>query len=331
MNPGMIDPATDTLIHDEKLQTRLDSLLTKITSSTAPFDQDPFKAFIRRSNGKIRVALVDLSSAMKLVSPTIAESNSTIETYAASLAKLAALYAAHQLRFDLNEKARNGSLSLTSAALNSLKRIFDVTVGSGGAIQSFEFKTAFRNHLRAICEDCDATTVIDAVGFQFIASSMWQSGLFHCKRGGLWLGGDYDACGDPRRTWNGILHGVTALSATSFFTLLAQGRLIDDASTKSITDALIAQRSGCNSAFEEGLTAAGLVTPGFKIISKIGFWGGFSHEGALIERSDGARTIRYALCVLTQCDDTTGDESQLGWRVLQRIIVQLDEFVRTNP
>jgi hypothetical protein len=252
MNPGMIDPATDTLIHDERLQTRLDGLLTKITSNTASFDQDPFKAFIRRSNGKIRVALVDLSSAMKLVSPTIAESNSTIETYAASLAKLAALYAAHQLRFDLNEKARNGSLSLTPAALNSLKRIFDVTVGSGGAIQSFEFTTAFRNHLRAICEDCDATTVINAVGFQFIASSMWQSGLFHCKRGGLWLGGDYDACGEPRRTWNGILHGVTALSATSFFTLLAQGRLIDDASTKSITDALIAQRSGCNSAFEEG-------------------------------------------------------------------------------
>ena len=120
------------------------------------------------------------------------------------MAKIAALYAAYQLKFDLNVTATTKPATFTQNRLNALKKIFDVPHASGASPSfKFELNNTFRAALDTICENCDATYVIGSLGFRFMASALWQSGLYECRRGGLWLGATYGACrGVSRRSWH---------------------------------------------------------------------------------------------------------------------------------
>jgi len=298
--------------------------MAKLFARTAPFDREPFKTFAR-TGGKIRAALVDLSTELKFLFPDVAEYDSATETYGASLAKLGAIYAAHQLRFDLNVQARITPSSMTADRIRRLKTIFDVTTVGSPAVASFEFNRDFLGFLGGICENSDADAIMKALGFPYIASALWQSGLYDCRRGGIWLGGLYDGC---KTLWHldpigSQCHGVTALSVATFFTLLAQGRLIDDYSSQKIKDILIMQPDRCGSRFKVGLADAGRFAATDRIYSKIGVYGAYSHEGALIDRVSIGK--KYAAVVLTISNG--GD----GGMVRQKLIEHLDELIKTNP
>lgn len=68
--------------------------------------------------GRLRFALVDLTGAVKLRSPQFAGSRETEQGGLGSMAKLACMYAAYQLKFDLEDLARQRSIT-------DLKVLFD--------------------------------------------------------------------------------------------------------------------------------------------------------------------------------------------------------------
>ncbi len=145
---------------------------------------------------------------------------------------------------------------------------------------------------------------------------MWQSGLRHPSRKGLWIRNTFflldlpAAQRNPRChtvvkndnteksvSWNGDpmkegQNGLTALSAATFFTLLAQGRLVDKDTSKDI-EALLKQ------------ACSGLPFPESEIrATKCGQVGNVLHAAALIKK-DGRL---YVLVVLTKAavwSDTT--------------------------
>jgi hypothetical protein len=355
MNPGFIDTTAGMLLVNSALDQKLKALVANLQANRPPFDNDPYKTFVR-SGSKIRIALVDLSSSTKLLSPQLAEFNSTVATRAASLAKIGALYAAHQLRFDLNHKGKNPA-AISNSEIVQLQKMFDVTQVSGPApAVTFDFNPFFRGKLNDICHNCSASFVIGLLGTTYISSVLKQSGLYDCRLGGLWVGTTYanpreirDECppvGDLNRQLrhrtdpiSNLSHSVTALSAASFFTLLAQGRLVDDAACQSMKLMLLQQKPGCPSRFEDGLNSAGLSVNSNQVVSKIGVLpskvvcakpgpGGpcFIHEAALIERAHGPKPLRYAVSVITESKRGDGAND-----LLIDIIAKLDELVRNNP
>ena len=108
---------------------------------------------------------------------------------------------------------------------------------------ALDFTPTARDTFANIAHNCPAGTLIAKVGMPFIGSVAWKSGLYHPMRNGLWLRSSY--C--DKGTWaspvkSPWVHNVTALSAATYFTLLAQGRLVDPASSTDIKNAL---RGGC--------------------------------------------------------------------------------------
>ena len=324
LNPGFINSTNQSLLLDPKLDPLVKDLMNKLHKGQAPFNKEPYTTFLKRK-GKVRIALVNLSTPSQLVSPQVAEFNSTVETYGASLAKLVPLYAAFQLKFDLNFEAAKNPKAFSPKQLEALKNIFDISTTSGSSpIIRFEFNPKFLRALDEICHNCDASFVINSLGFNLIASALWQSGLYDCQRGGLWVGANYGhekTCpSTPPKSWHSdpigsISHGVTALAVATYFTLLAQSRLIDSSSSNKIMANLIPRdllspgNNRCPSYFVWGLNH----NESFQIpsktdaaASKIGIYYAINkpeyyHEGSLIQRHHNGRTLRYAVSILTQC------------------------------
>lgn len=294
LNPGFID-ANDNVIVDtasDGLQTCLQTLITSQfqnylanRSSTAP-----------SGNDRLRVALVDVTGD-KLARPDFAGWGSTVAMYGASVPKILAVYAAHQLRMDLRYIAASQKIStgpaLEKAALQqwnlgsngpNLGWLFDIRRWSG-APTTLDFSAAASGALAGIMHNEDAGSVIVGVGFPYIASVTWQSGLFHPTRGGLWLTGAYGKGSWISNPVKGVHSAnVTALAAATYFTLLAQGRLVDDATSSDIKTVL---RGGClTSLFPDNLGV---------VASKCGIYSGFLHDCALIVRPN----IRYVVVGLT--------------------------------
>src|SRR2546425_937619 len=354
MSPGFLDPATGTPRVNPGLDHKLKTLLADLKATKPPFDKEPYTKFVS-SGAKMSVALVDLSSNAKLVFPQFAEFRSTVETEAASLAKIAALYAAHQLRFDLNHEARQNPLSMTPNRLAGLRAIFDATqVGGAPPLWNFDFNAELREALNVLCHNCSSSIVIGRLGTTYISSVLRQSGLYDCRLGGLWMGTTYANQEEIRKECpevaklnaqlahqlepigRRLFHGATALSAAAFFTLLAQGSLVDDAACQSMQGMVMQQMKDCESRFETGLTNAGIALD--KVFSKIGVLPSkghcsergkpgtcFIHEAALIERVHEKKRLRYVAAVLTE--SKPGDAAN---DLLKVIIVKLDELIRKN-
>ncbi len=179
LNPGYIDSVTHALRLDPSLDPKLKALMADVFAGKSLFDREPYKKFVS-NRGKIRVALVDLSTDEKYLFPTVTEYDSAKVTYGASLAKIGALYGAHQLRFDLNIQARTNPQSMTADRIRKLKTIFDVTHVGQPPVASLEFNRDFLRALNEICENWAAKKIITAVGFRYLASALWQSGLYDC-------------------------------------------------------------------------------------------------------------------------------------------------------
>lgn len=322
MNPGFIN-ASDELVVD-KTPTGLQTCLSAVVQSVAG-------DLLSKSGGgkpsaadRVRVALVDLTGS-KLTQPEFAGWGSPVAMYGASVPKILGLYAAYQLRADLRRMADTAGLTagadvekearalwkkLGLKGLPDLVWLFDIRTWkkSDGPL---DFSETARAAFDQIMHNCPAGRIIAKVGFEYIASVTWQSGLFHPSRGGLWL--SYAYCG--MGSWAspvsaGYVHNVTALSAATFFALLGQSRLVDDQSSLEMK---IILGGGCFTGWLSNVRIP-------MVSMKCGIWNGYFHDCILAE--DGS--VRYAAAVL----------SRLGTRregeIYAKLWTALDQAVRNN-
>jgi V8-like Glu-specific endopeptidase len=270
----------------------------------------------------IHVAVVDLTKA-KLSKPDLAAWGAPVDMYGASVPKILALYAAFQLRADLrNLIARTSPADgkhLESSAIAEWKAkgitkqlpdlvwLFDVRKWAAAATLDFtpEARSTFAN----ISHNCPAGTLIEKVSLPYIGSVTWQSGLLRPTASGLWLKASYcDKAGWDSPVNTPFTHNATALSAAMYFTLLAQGRLVDDSSSVEIRNAL---KRGC---------VTSLFPPLPVVASKCGIYGGYIHDCAWIQDAD----VRYVIAVLSKLS-TTKQHQQYT-----QLIAQLDTLIRQN-
>lgn len=316
MNPGFVDTA-DNLITargGSGLQTCLNRLLT--TQFSNYLSRESIRKKSASGNDRLRVGLVDLSGP-KLTRPDLAGWGSTVAMYGASVPKILALYAAYQLRRDLRNLAIGSGKTLESTAIRkwrgkglrsgfpNLVWLFDIRNWSGNP-QTLDFTAAARKVFQNIMHNADAGELITKVGFPYIASVTWQSGLYHPKRGGLWLTSAYGKGkwgSNPIASVNSA--NVTALSAATYFTLLAQGRLVDDASSNEIKAWLA---HGCFT----GLFPADLGL----VASKCGIWSDYLHDCAFMAR----KNLRYVVVGLTRTNRSEYSKYTQLFRELDKLI-----------
>jgi N-acetylmuramoyl-L-alanine amidase len=73
---------------------------------------------------QLRFALVDLTGSEKLASPQLAGNNETVQGGLGSMSKIAAMYAAFQLKFDLEELARQKGLKTQKDLFDAARQIW---------------------------------------------------------------------------------------------------------------------------------------------------------------------------------------------------------------
>jgi hypothetical protein len=268
------------------------------------------------------VAVVDLTGA-KRSAPEFAAWGAPVDVYGASVPKILALYAAFQVRSDLRDlitrKSPPDGKQLEAAAtaewhakgykrdLPDLVWLFDIRKWTPAA--ALDFTPAARDTFANIDHNCPAGTLIARVSMPFIGSVAWQSGLYHPMRSGLWLRASYCNKGtwaSPVKTpW---VHNATALSAATYFTLLAQGRLVDTASSTDIKNAL---RGGCVTRLFPSLPV---------VASKCGWYNGWIHDCAWIQDS----SVRYVMAVLSRQTKPAHEA------LYTQLCAQIDTLVRLN-
>jgi hypothetical protein len=243
--------------------------------------------------------------------------------YGASVPKILALYAACQLRSDLRDlvvrMAPSNGRQLESAAiaewkikglarnLPDLVWLFDVRKWMPAT--PLDFTAQVRSTFANIMHNCPAGNLIAKVSLPYIGSVTWQSGLYHYARSGLWLKSGY--CG--RGSWASpvktpFTHNATALSVATYFTLLVQGRLVDDASSIEIRDSL---SNGC---------VTSLFPPLPVVASKCGIYAGYLHDCAWIEDS----SVRYVFAVLSRL------ATRAHHQLYTQLLGELDTLIRQN-
>lgn len=322
MNTGILD-ATDEMILDRSssgLQTCLNKLITTQFQNFLSRDSLQRKAASR--DDRLRIGLIDLTGS-KLTQPDFAGWGSTVAMYGASVPKILALYAAFQLRKDLRNLAETQKIStgkaLESTAVSNWKArglrsgfpnlgwFFDILKWSGNP-NTLDFTANARKVFDGIMHNAEAGELIVKVGFPYIASVTWQSGLYHAKRGGLWLASSYgkgEWSGNPIRGAHSA--NVTALAAATFFTLLAQGRLVDNSSSQEMTSILA---GGCFTGLFPG--SLGLIA------SKCGIWSDYLHDCALIVRG----SLRYVVAGLTRTKSSEYSKYSQLFTELDKLIVR---------
>ena len=272
---------------------------------------------------RIHIALVDLTGN-RLTAPDFAGWGAPVDMYGASVPKILALHAACQLRSDLRNLVVRKSLQtgkdLEQAAiaewkikglarnLPDLVWLFDIRKWTPAA--SLDFTVQAQSTFAHISDNRPASTLIEKVGLPYIGSVTWQSGLYHHARSGLWLKAGYSGRGgwvSPVKT--PFIHNATALSVATYFTLLAQRRLVDDASSIDIRNALL---------------AGGCVTNHFPplpfIASKCGIYDGWIHDCAWIQDS----SVSYVVAVLSRL------ATQAHRQLYKQLCSGLDALIRQN-
>jgi hypothetical protein len=356
MNPGYVD-VDGAARQDPQLQKELD---------------DRIKSY--KNKDRIAIALVDLTNN-KLNRAGFAGWRETVPMNGASLAKISALYAVYQLKFDLNTLAKlqilTSETDLKTAAESmwssaGLKKVAQPNIWTSerkkiGKFFDFQNESStpvsvsiasdLQRHLKCIFEgNCNhaASVLIDEIGFPYISSVLWQSGLFHLKKSGLWLSAYYPKLLDCNHcTCNGAHFckqftsrstaiwmpgqkfgfNVTALSTANFFTLMAQERLADRSTSLEIRQQL---ESACSLFCDLSCSSRTSVKCG---CSASGCFSGDVHTGILIERNLGlecvGKQIRYVAVLLT--NQVASTRAQID-TLFCEVLTDLDEIVQlSNP
>ncbi len=210
----------------------------------------------KRYEKNFGIALVDLSGK-KLEKPEYAGYNSTIAMYGASQSKMGALLAIHQLRYDIEKLGQKLASEKTGAEPFLMEELIAAARSSfGGGNSLFKIKDKFSFsgsgkdikvqlsekmkkeliQMMRISNNYVASVVIKKIGFNYINSVLWQSGIYDKNRGGgLWVGRAYAG----GKFWHRdpvakLSHGTNSLSMVKYMTLLEQGRLVSPKDSESI-------------------------------------------------------------------------------------------------
>jgi hypothetical protein len=310
MNPGFVS-AADALVTDTS-STGLHHCLGKMLTSQFSSYLHGGGASGASSHDKIAIALVDLGGN-RLTRPEFAGWGSTVAYGGASTPKILPVYAVFQLRADLRHLARTESITdpdrLRERAVEKwraagltrglpyLRWLFDLSAGAN--LTALELSSNAKALLGNVNGNSPMGELIVKVGFRYIASLVIQSGLFHPTRGGLWLRAAYSGKG----SWSGRPPGsastpyslnLTALSTATYFTLLAQRRLVDPATSVEIESVL---SSGCRTSWFPSSLAPHVRA------AKCGIVGKWLHVPALIERG----TQRFVAMLATKNFSSASD------------------------
>jgi hypothetical protein len=296
MEPGYVLPGDP---RRQALQKSLDTLLsTKYSTALSPVVN-------------LRVSLADLTWP-KHNTPIFAGywawgSGSAVE--GGSLVKILALYAVYQLRFDLDTFAAQNNITKGSilqssivkewtkeglASVPNLTALFKFMETTGQPV------TAKLRKIHDVHHNHVARELIVNLGFEYIGSVALQSGLYDETQGGLWLNAAYNF---PAITWTATpfptlhRHNATALATASFFTLLAQGRLVNEGTSREIRTVLT-RMCMAQGPLDGIQRLGGIQTPS---PNKCGIVKPLYHEGVYVRRevSVGKR-IEYVVAVLSK-------------------------------
>jgi len=208
---------------------------------------------------RLAVALVDTTDADR---PRVAAVNGDLMMYAASLPKIAILFAA----FDMAERGR---LKIDGGVEESLTAMIRVS------------------------SNVEATANIHRVGVENIARALMSPRYrFYDpdRNGGLWVGKDYGKAGlwqrDPLHS---LSHGATPMQVARFYYLLQRDELVSPAASRRMK--AILGDPGINHKFVKGLRG---VDPNASLCRKSGTWGTFHSDSALVEH-DGRSYVAVAL------------------------------------
>jgi hypothetical protein len=348
MNPGFIS-GTDAVVFDTVLNDALTNLLV---------DDPTYKTFLdkksvtdRRPSGKdrIRAALVDLTGN-KICKPGFAGWDFTRAIRGASTIKVGILFALEQLQFDLQELARTSGATTRAALVSKAHTAWaafkclpdlDWLFTIGGTPLTVAKSTKLATHRtrmidRAFSDGTPlASELILRIGFEYIASVLWKSGLRHPTREGIWFPNTF--CDRPATApFNPACHSkcgsatcdlacwrheplgvkgmvINALSVATFFTLLAQERLVSETVSRDM-EALL--KEGCGVRIRGALPAGATLRA-----SKCGVTSDLKHEAALIENGK----LRYVLVFLTENLSMSG-------ATRKRLVGDLENLIRArNP
>ncbi len=226
-----------------RLEERLDAL--KLDDSVAA--------------GQLSVALVDVTDPDR---PRLAQVNGDAMLYAASLPKIAILFAAFQ-RID------EGELALDAETRDLMTRMIRQSSNSA------------------------ATEMMRRVGREYI-NDLLRSPEYRLYdeelNGGLWVGKDYGrGSAYMRDPLHNLSHGATAFQVARFYYLLETGQLVSPELSREMK--AILGDPGINHKFVGGLAAA---VPGASIYRKSGSWQDWHADSAIVEH-DGRSYIAVGL------------------------------------
>jgi hypothetical protein len=335
MNPGFLN-VDDKVNINPTLQQKLTDL----------FKKPEYARLVPKR--AIRVALVDLTGD-KLWKPQYAGYHSTLPIYAASTIKYAILYAAHQLVFDLNQLTQIGNIQtaadLKREANNFWSNLkckpdvnwlvtFDESSREVSASQSL--KESLKRMTEGMGSDMSASKLILKLGFEFIGSVIWSSGLYHLQRKGMWIGNTFEAAprlerlnpachkGQQPVIWARNPFGgniITALSGVAFFTLLAQRRLVSDRDSAEIENLL---KDACSLfSSPSGVTVRATKCGLLKYRAR--------HRMALMEGPGR----RYAFAILTtdpyfKPHPDVPVRTPVFWSAADQFVADLDQIIKDN-
>ena len=217
------------------------------------------------SRKKMAVGLVDISDPQNI---KFARVNGDVMMYAASLPKLAILFAAYQAFED-------SSLEETPEILDDIHLMI------------------------ARSDNAAATRMIDCIGFTKIQKTLMDPKyeLYDMKRGGgLWVGKRYAKTGvripDPLM---GISHGATVTQVCRFYYLLAIGRLINRERSIQMLEMLVDPEL-----HHKFVNTYDHLVPDAKLYRKSGTWQKWHADSVLIW---GPVWRRYILTALVESED----------------------------
>jgi beta-lactamase class A len=186
----------------------------------------------------------------------------------------------------------NGHLMLYAASLPKLAVLFAAMVAAqDGDLQVDEaLEQDLNNMIRVSCNAC-ATRVMGRVGRDKLLQILQRPeyAFYNENRyGGLWVGKDYGQSPAHRRDpVKGLSHGATVYQVARLYYRLAMGTLLDPEHTLMMRDIL--SRPGISHKFVKGLEGLDV-----NILRKSGSWKNFHADSALVE-SDAGRYILVGL------------------------------------
>lgn len=275
----------------------------------------------RNAGSNLAVALVDLSGANRS-SPKYAGHNDLANFYGASINKIAGLMGVHQLLADADDLLATEQHIADSAGLATalesrwnqagiaapdhplVSYILDVRPGSPPTAKIRSELLARLDRISA--GNQNGSTPITLLKFPFIGSVMLAYGLFSPPNGGgLWTRQAYGPVVYRGRTFtlpnwsrgdnphpNTFVHNVNAVSLAQFYTLAAQGRIVDEATSRNVLHQL--RQGSCTSS---AISVGALAATG-AIAAKCGIWKGWVHDTLHFKATASSR--EFVLVILTR-------------------------------